>query len=70
MSAQIAETIERETEQFNRKSSEPFTISLSIGETDFCGGGAEKVQDFVLRADQEMYAKKQSKKAAEAACRE
>ena len=70
MSAQIAETIERETEQFNRKSSEPFTISLSIGETDFCGGGTEKVQDFVLRADQEMYAKKQSKKAAEAACRE
>lgn len=70
MSANIMEKIENETENFNRKGSEPFTISLSIGETDFCGGGSEEVQDLVLRADQEMYAKKQSKKAAEAACRE
>lgn len=59
----MVERIESGVESFNAAKSEVFSLSLSIGITQFCGGGEEAAESFILRADQDMYSKKQAKKA-------
>ena len=59
----MVERIESGVESFNAAKSEVFSLSLSIGITEFGGGGEEAAESFILRADQDMYSKKQAKKA-------
>ncbi len=59
----MIERIESGVESFNAAKSEVFTLSLSIGLTEFGGGGEEAAESFILRADEDMYSKKQAKKA-------